>query len=259
MCDPSRDLVALGGEPGDVRRERCDDAHPVRGGLQGDVGLREIGPALADHVGEGGLRSAAVERPHDGVERLAPDPVPAAGVAHDVTPAVDPRDRVPADGEGDDAGARGDDRAARVAERAEERRGGVVREHRLADAGVAQELEQRARIGIPVRQAGDPCGEDVGRQPRTGDGGANDVGELRQQRLVRADAVEDEVVGVLRRAAPAPSCRSGPHRSRARSPPCLARPLRRHVISFAGRASDELARGRRPAPATDTRRRPRGR
>ena len=257
--DPAGDLVAVGGEPGDMRRERRDDAHAIRRRLQGDVRLGEVRPAIADHLGEAGLRTPAVERAHHRVERLASDPVPAAGVAHDVAPAVDAGDGVPADGQRDDAGARGDDGAAGVAERAEERCRRVVREHRLTDAGVTQELEQRAGIGIPVRQAGDPRREDLGREPRTGDGGADDVGELRQQRPVGMDAVEDEVVGV--RAARHPDLHPGlaridreDARRRSWSGPCV-----RHLISFVSPYVRRVRRGRRPAPAIDTRRRPRGR
>ena len=194
LGDRLGDGIAVDGEACDLGREGGDDLHAVFGGLQVDVRLGEVGPALAHRIGEGGRGPAPVVRAHHGVERLASDPVAAAGIAHDVAPAVDARDGVAPDREGDDAGSGGDDRTASVAERAEEGRRRVVGQARAAHAGVAHERQQARGIGIPIREARDPGGHDVGRSARPIDRGPDDVGELGQQRLMRVDPAEDDVL-----------------------------------------------------------------
>ena len=95
--------------------------------------------------------AAPVELAHHGVERFAPDPVAAAGVAHEVAPPVDAGHALRADGEGHDAGAGGDDRAAGVAERPEERRRRVVREDHLAHRRIVDAREELGGIRLLSR------------------------------------------------------------------------------------------------------------
>ena len=174
-------------------RERRDDPHPVLGRLQVDVGALEVGPPLAHDLGQGRRLAAPVVRAHHRIQSLAADPVAAAGVAHDVAPAVDARDAVPPDAEGHDARAGRDDGPADIAERSEERRDGVVGEHRLTGAGRAHQREQLPRVALAVGQPGDARRDDIRMRAGLLGDPQRDLRELRQQRLVRADAGEEEV------------------------------------------------------------------
>ena len=63
----------------------------------------------------------------------------------------------------------------------------------FADAGVAQECEEGAGIGIPVGEARDARRDDLGAGAGLDDRGVHDVGELGEQRLVRPDAAEQHI------------------------------------------------------------------
>jgi hypothetical protein len=124
---------------------------------------------LFEHGGEQrGPWDAAIARPQDAAQRLAPEPGAAALVGHRRPPAADtmaaPRELRPADG----SGAHYENAAIAAAMRADAGRARVGRDRRLAE-GMRMLLRLRERGGLAGARQGKACDnpcEVAGRQPR---------------------------------------------------------------------------------------------
>ena len=139
--------------PCDLGREGRDDAHPGGVCLQIDVGLLEIWPTPADGIRERRRCASTIVVAHRGDQRFASEPKAAAGVSHEVAPAVDARGAAGADTESHDPRSRRDDGTVRGAAGAEVGGRRIMRDDGVCGPGAAHQRRDSSRSRFAVGKA----------------------------------------------------------------------------------------------------------